>query len=449
MKRLSAPLDVQIELTERCNQKCFHCYNYWRYSDEIGKNEIDTQYFLLIVKKLVTAGINSFTLTGGEPFLRPNLLFSILEYCEKNNIKASINSNAALIKNSDASKIQDLGVTHVLVSLLGTEKTHNYITNSNTFKRTCDGITALVNNKVKVSVNMAVSKLNLCELRNVSKIVKTLGVNTFCATPIVPSHQSNIDFLLNGEECKQMLRTLLKIKDELKLNIDTLEPIARCLFNEEEEDEFVNFFGNRICSAAVTTCAISSKGTVRPCIHADIEFGNLLYEDFPSIWERMKLWASPDILPNGCKSCKAVVVCEGGCRMSAKLVSGCYGGKDMYMKGPITNMERVLKLPFKKEEEKETINFQETDVFSFNSSVILRKEDFGGVVYSNNKVDFLTNKGVDFLLNLKSKDTFSIESIKKENELEADKISFLFNKLYKNKIIMKGGEKVECGNFTR
>src|SRR3989344_8353380 len=108
MKRLSAPLDVQIELTENCNQKCFHCYNHWRYSEEIGKNELKEKDFLLIVKKLVVVGINSFTLTGGEPFLRPKLLFSILEYCNQNNIKAGINSNATLIKNNDAGKMRDL-----------------------------------------------------------------------------------------------------------------------------------------------------------------------------------------------------------------------------------------------------------------------------------------------------------------------------------------------------
>ena len=443
MKRLSAPLDVQIELTENCNQKCFHCYNHWRYSEEIGKNELKEKDFLLIVKKLVVVGINSFTLTGGEPFLRPKLLFSILEYCNQNNIKAGINSNATLIKNNDAGKMRDLGVTHVLVSLLGTEKTHNKITNSNTFKKACDGIMALVDNKVKVSVNMAVSKLNFCEIRDVSKIVKNLGVSEFCATPIVPSHQLHKDFLLSGEECKQMLRILLNIKEELRLNIDTLEPIARCLFGEQEEDEFISFFGNRICSAAVTTCVISSKGTIRPCIHADMEFGSLLEENFSDIWEKMKSWASPDILPSGCKTCKAVVICEGGCRMSAKLISGCYNGKDMYMKQPITSTERVKKLPFKKEDEKETINFQETDVFNFNQSVILRKENFGGVACVNNKTDFLTEKGLDLLLTLKSRNTFSVKSLKEEFGLEANKIHPIFRRFYKNKIITKGCEKSE------
>lgn len=445
MKRLSAPLDVQIELTEKCNQKCFHCYNYWRYSEEIGKNELSIQDFLIVVKKLVTAGINSVTLTGGEPFLRPDLLFSILEYCNKNNIKASINSNATLIKKSDANKIRDLGVTHVLVSLLGSEKTHNSIANSNTFKKVCDGIAVLVDNKVKVSVNMAVSKLNLFELRDVGRITKNLGAITFCATPVVPSHHSNKKFLLSGEECKQMLRTLLRIKDEFQINIDTLEPIARCLFSEDEEKEFVNFFGNRICSAAVTACAISSKGTVRPCIHADVEFGNLIYENFFDIWEKMKFWASPDILPSGCRSCKAVVICEGGCRMSAKLISGCYDGNDMYMKGPIADIERVKKLPVDEKGTEDSIVFQETDILSFNSSVVLRKENFGGVVCVGNKIDFVSNKGLELLLNLKSRSVFSIKDSKEYFGLDKKEISLVFNRLYKRKIIMRGGDKSgEC-----
>ena len=240
MKRLSAPLDVQIELTEKCNQRCFHCYNYWRYSEEIGKNELGIQDFLVVVKKLVTAGINSVTLTGENLFKTKFAIFPFRIF-QKNNIKASINSNAVLIKNNDASKLRDLGVTHVLVSLLGTEKTHNGITNSNTFKKVCNGIATLINNKVSVSINIAVSKLNLCELRSVGMIAKDLGAITFCATPVVPSHQSNKKFLLDGNECKQMLRTLLKIRDDFQVRIDTLEPIARCLFNEDEEDEFVNF----------------------------------------------------------------------------------------------------------------------------------------------------------------------------------------------------------------
>ncbi|NUQ57743.1 MAG: radical SAM protein [Candidatus Paceibacter sp.] len=443
MKRLSAPLDAQIELTESCNQKCFHCYNYWRYDEEIGKNEIKEEDFLLIAKKLHNAGIKSITLTGGEPFLRPRIVFSILQFCKDNGIKVGINSNAVLIGKRYAEKISELGATHVLVSLLGTKNTHNKITNSNTFDNACDGIKNLINAGLSVSVNMAVSKLNLHEIYEVGKMAKDFSATTFCATPIVPSHESHKKFLLSGEECKQALRTLLKVRDELACNVDTLEPVARCLFNENDEDEFVYFFGNRICSAAVTTCAISSTGSVRPCIHADKEFGNLLYENFSEIWEKMKTWSSPDILPSGCKSCKAVVICEGGCRMSAKLTCGRYNGNDMYMRGPIFDIERVKKLPFCNKEAEESLDFSEKTYFKLNDSLDFRKEDFGGIVYVNNRAEFLTDRGWELLLNLKSKNVFSAESLKEEFKLVSDSINVFIGQLYKNKIIRKGGDKVE------
>ena len=131
--------------------------------------------------------------------------------------------------------------------------------------------------------------------------------------------------------------------------------------------------------------------------------------------------------------------------MSAKLIHGRYDGNDMYMKGPITNTDRVRKLPFKKEE---IVDFKANDFFNFNHFVFLRKENFGGTIFVDNKTDFLTDKGLKLLLTLRSKDFFSVEFIKEELGLEADKANIIFNKLYKSKIIMKGGEKNECKDIA-
>ena len=117
----------------------------------------------------------------------------------------------------------------------------------------------------------------------------------------------------------------------------------------------------------------------------------------------------------------------------------------MDMKGPITDMSRARKLQFTQEL---VDDIKANDFFNFNHSVVLRKENFGGTIFVDNKTDFLTDKGLDLLLILRSKDFFSIESIKEELGLEADKANIVFNKLYKSKIIMKGGEKSECGSFA-
>jgi len=331
-----------------------------------------------------------------------------------------------------ANKIFNNGLDHALISLMGVELTHNSISNlPNGFKLTCNGINNLVKTGINVAVNMVVSKLNQNEIYLVGKIVHDLGVKTFCVTPMVPSNKSHYQYLLTNQECKTSLRDLLRTRKDFGFNIDTLEPIARCIFKENEDDEFIDFIGNRICSAAVSSCAISSRGNVRPCIHADKEFGNILLEDLSKIWKKMEYWSSPNILPRECAECNANIVCEGGCRMSAKLITGHYNGKDMYMTEPIMDLDRIKKLPG-------CLNLclNNDILLKINEHVRFRKENFGWVVYVYSNLEFCTDDGYDFITQLRKKPFFTITSLIKEHNLPEDLIKPAIMQLVKNKIIL-------------
>jgi MoaA/NifB/PqqE/SkfB family radical SAM enzyme len=72
-KLLSAPTAINLELTEICNVKCRHCYNFWR-DESIGTVSITEEKFDLIIDRLLDAGVFYVILTGGEPFAKFNLL---------------------------------------------------------------------------------------------------------------------------------------------------------------------------------------------------------------------------------------------------------------------------------------------------------------------------------------------------------------------------------------
>lgn len=434
MKRLSFPLDVQIELTEACNQRCLHCYNYWRYDYKtIKKDELMVNDFLILLSKLNDCGVSMITLTGGEPLLRPDVFFALLKQGKKYGMEVGLNSNAVLITKEMANKMYEYGLDHALISLLGLEDTHNRISSlSNGFKNTCNGIKNLLEAKIPVVVNMVASKISHNDIYQLGSFIKELGVEKFCVTPMVPSHETHFQYVLNGEECKSALRTLLKTGKDFNLKIDTLEPIARCLFKPEEEDEFISFFGNRICSASVSSCAISSKGNVRPCIHADQEFGNLLKEDLSLIWEKMSFWSSCEILPKECLECNANVICEGGCRMSAKLINGSYNNKDMYMTEPIMDFSRINKLPQRNTE----LNFFEHTILKANDEIKFRKEIFGWVVYVHNNIEFCTDEGYNFIRNLSKKSSFTTTDLINEFGIEKGILVPVMEKLIRNKLIV-------------
>ncbi|GAG17377.1 unnamed protein product, partial [marine sediment metagenome] len=85
---------ASIELTSRCNAKCDFCYI-------VDKNvrDLPTEKIHEILDKLAEAGIISLTFTGGEPFIREDLL-DILSYAvEKKFWKMSIFTNGTLIED--------------------------------------------------------------------------------------------------------------------------------------------------------------------------------------------------------------------------------------------------------------------------------------------------------------------------------------------------------------
>lgn len=434
MIRLKAPLDVQFELTELCTQKCRHCYNYWRYSSIPVGEELAVSGLLNILDQINQAKVGLVTFTGGEPMIRKDVLFECVMRAHNLGVETGLNSNAVLIKKQDANRLSECGLDHALISMLGPEEVHNSIGGSGAnFKATLEGIQHLQNAKISVSTNMVISKANISKMYETATILKQLGVNNFCAGPMLPSCAGNIPLCLSGVECKQCLKELMRIGKELSINIDVLEPIPRCLFNKDDETEFVKFFGNRICSAAVSSCAISSTGFMRPCIHSDEVFGSVLPDKFLDIWEKMTSWSSPDILPQECRKCSALMVCEGGCRMSAKTTSGSYNGKDMYMSSAITDLERAVLVPIDNTE----IVLGQTELLQFNKKCILRQEHQGYIAFISGKLEYLTPKGFEFISLLQQLTDVSCCSLENHFGYSEDMIMPILKRLIKAKILLR------------
>ena len=102
MIKPKSPIAVQFEITDNCNHKCRHCYNFWR--DDSYKNEPISSHHVekikKISKKIIDADIFHVILTGGEPFLFGNKLEEILCLYSENNVGIRINSNATFHNNS-------------------------------------------------------------------------------------------------------------------------------------------------------------------------------------------------------------------------------------------------------------------------------------------------------------------------------------------------------------
>jgi len=102
VKRLDRPLAsllgrLDIELTERCNNRCIHCYiNQPEDDRRLKAAEMDTAFVQSILKQAADLGCLLVRFTGGEPLLREDFT-EIYLYARRLGLKVVLFTNARLI----------------------------------------------------------------------------------------------------------------------------------------------------------------------------------------------------------------------------------------------------------------------------------------------------------------------------------------------------------------
>lgn len=74
---LSGPLHIAIDITNKCNAKCLHCFN--RSGNGLLRNEISDREMLEIFKEIAVIKPFSTCFCGGEPMMKYDLVLRATE----------------------------------------------------------------------------------------------------------------------------------------------------------------------------------------------------------------------------------------------------------------------------------------------------------------------------------------------------------------------------------
>lgn len=97
------PQTCYLELTQKCNLRCKHCYNAW---DAQNKKVLSPDEVIPILNELREYGIKRVHFIGGEPLLlKGDAIFEILDYASPRFESIKIFSNGTLINDTFAKKI--------------------------------------------------------------------------------------------------------------------------------------------------------------------------------------------------------------------------------------------------------------------------------------------------------------------------------------------------------
>ena len=437
-RKLKAPISVQFEITEICNNNCIHCYNHWREDSNSFPKSLEKKELLFVAEKLSKNQIFSVVLTGGEPLIAWEGLLSIIKKLVLSGIKVSLNSNLILLDKEKAVVLKDSGLKNILVSVLSDKmEIHDKLSGrEGAWQATIEGIKTAISQGLRVSANMVLLQQNFDRIYETASFLKQLGIRCFSATKASPALNSkNFDnSRITKEQLRESLKSLERIKKELNIQVDILECYPLCLIGDLNR---FSYFARRSCTAGVTTCTIGADGKVRPCSHSDISYGNIFEEELSEIWSKMSDWRDGEYIPDGCIDCRFLRICSGGCRMEAKY-SGDIKGKDPYMTVP---NDVILK---KNYETNLVLNIEER--YALGDDLCFREEDFGAVVKTEYSGAILINKdGYEMLKTIASMENFTLTEIlnKLNNEIRPDKLVEFLRLLIKKKVIQPVASKNE------
>jgi MoaA/NifB/PqqE/SkfB family radical SAM enzyme len=198
-----------IHLLDRCNLRCRHCYI------EASTNGHQFLPRNLIVRSLLETerlGIRTVYLTGGEPFLHPDLAAILSSNIPEQLFQCAICTNGTLIGPAEASLLKATHTT-AQVSIDGDECYHDAFRGSDgAFRRANRGIQELVSAGVPVTVVVTICQDNLGCLPWLADWAWRMGVQRISVQPLQEvGRGANIQKIRLSQE--QMCELFLSLSD--------------------------------------------------------------------------------------------------------------------------------------------------------------------------------------------------------------------------------------------
>lgn len=294
------PIFLTVFVTARCALNCGHCF----YREEL-KNGKQAEEFTLDEYDRFTSKLPSFPkliLTGGEPFLRTDLVDIATMFYENQSQARQITIPTA---GSHTDRIVDLVerlllprkdlILEIQLSIDGVGEQHDSIRGKGAFDKMMRTYEALkpiqdANAGLRIRFNYTFSRVTQDWFEGTWKFVtQDLGNPHF---DMVLVRRATIEDQFWGQvdiEKYRLATTLLQAAEMKKAEGSRLKELLAQRVQVEREIIAEHHQGKRVmgdCMAGTLTAIVSEKGEVRPCEILDTCFGNVRDTDY----DMLALW---------------------------------------------------------------------------------------------------------------------------------------------------------------
>ena len=282
--RYKTQIDIAIlAITSKCDFKCKHCYEHFNLN---AKDRVSIQRWKEVIREIQKIGVNIIALSGGEPLLSYEGLLEILDSGNKSLSEFHLYTSGHSFTLLKARELKKAGLSAVAVGLDDVNPERNDSLRG--FKGAYNEAIKAIGHSKKAGlftyINTCLTKKivlseDLWKFFDMAKEMNVGAIRLLEPKPCGGYLRENPDILFSEKE-RQKVTDLFEAINQKKKYRDY--PLVAYEDYVESPERLGCMMGGH------THLHVDSKGHVEPCVFLPISFGNILEEDFATIYRRMR-----------------------------------------------------------------------------------------------------------------------------------------------------------------
>ncbi|HAH21810.1 MAG TPA: hypothetical protein DCL49_13040 [Candidatus Omnitrophica bacterium] len=294
---LYQPDSVSIIVTNKCNLRCLMC-DFWKDAPDAADG-ISLEEFGVIFKDLRQSGVTTVQLTGGEPFLRSDLI-EILRAAKKTGLRTVIVNNGTLINEKDVLEFaRNVDLVYISLDAPKKEQHEDIRGVRGIFEKIKKSVILLTKTirdnslSTRVIVVTTLTPKGIHAPEEMVALIKELGANGIIYNPASSVYYGNTRLKslptrenLSMDSYRGMVDRIIALMENLENRVrsNPFYLLASKEFLKGDE----RYYKFPCLGGGYNGPLIGFDGTVFPCCAWNTPLGNVKEQPFSRIWKSKK-----------------------------------------------------------------------------------------------------------------------------------------------------------------
>ena len=313
---------IAINLTQRCNLACEHCYLDANTLKDGSEGELSTQEVCKLLDEIADLDNGTMVvLTGGEPLVRRDLE-EIIKHGAKKELAMVLGTNGALLTKERVKSLQQAGLMGAGISVdsLNSEFHDRFRGQVGSWQQTMNGIENCRQAGLSFQVHFSIMDDNAHELNDMVEFSRACEARVLNIFFLVCTGRGESFSDISPLRYEQTLKDIIKVQEKYPDLIirprcaPHFKRVAHQLNPESKLNQISGREGDG-CIAGIHYARITHDGKVTACPYIEDSVGSIRQTSFTSIWSNASDFEAlrKPKLTGRCGACEYQKLC-GGCR---------------------------------------------------------------------------------------------------------------------------------------